>query len=105
MNILEGLEIFYFKGDILKPVSCSNPFLYNITEPKNKLNDMGHENSRLSNFQFFFTLSSHFYLLISQLPDIVQKFFCTPDGAMYPTFRIEYIPSRFLFNLMEINKR
>ena len=53
MNILEGLEIFYFKGDILKPVSCSNPFLYNITEPKNKLNDMGHENSRLSNFQFF----------------------------------------------------
>ena len=47
MDILEGLEILYFKGDILKPVSCSNPFLYNITEPKNKQNKMGYENLRL----------------------------------------------------------
>ena len=45
MDILEGLEISHFKGDILRPVSCSNSFLYNIPEPKNKPNNVGHENS------------------------------------------------------------
>ena len=32
----------------------------------------------------------------------VQKWFCTPSGAMDPNFRIRYIPSRFVLNLMEI---
>ena len=35
------------------------------------------------------------------LPDIVEKFFCTPDRGMDPTLQIKYIPSRFVFNLME----
>ena len=47
MNILEGWEISHFKDDILRHVSCSNPFLYKITEPKNKQNDMRHEILRL----------------------------------------------------------
>ena len=41
-------------------------------------------------------------LLIPWLPDMVQKCFCTPDGAIYPTFQIKYIPRKFVFNLMEI---
>ena len=44
----------------------------------------------------------HIILLIPQLPDMVQKWFCTPDGAMDPTFQIRYVPSRFVFDLMEI---
>ena len=60
------------------------------------------QDSGLSNIQFFYILKSHFDLPISRLPDIVQKYFCTPDGAMDPTLKIRYIPSRFMFNLMEI---
>ena len=30
----------------------------------------------------------HFDLLISLLPDIIQKCFCTPDGAMDHTFQM-----------------
>ena len=33
---------------------------------------------------------------------MVQKCFCTPDGSIDPTFQMKYIPSRFVFNLMEI---
>ena len=31
----------------------------------------------------------------SQLPDIVQKYFCIPDGAviMDPTFQMKYVPA------------
>ena len=35
----------------------------------------------------------HIVLLISQLPDIVQKSFCTPDGAMDLTFQMNYVPA------------
>ena len=34
-------------------------------------------------------MTSHFDLLISQLPYIIQKHFCTLDVAMDPTFQIE----------------
>ena len=44
----------------------------------------------------------HIVLLIPRLPDMVQKCFCTPDGAMDPIFLMKYIPSRFVFNLVEI---
>ena len=46
--------------------------------------------------------SKNISLLIPRLPDRVRKCFCTPDGAMDPTFQIKYIPSKFVFNLMEI---
>ena len=32
-------------------------------------------------------------MLISQLPDIVQKSFCTSDGAMDLTFHMNYVPA------------
>ena len=35
----------------------------------------------------------HIVLVISQLPDIVDKYFCTPDGAINPIFRIRYVPA------------
>ena len=47
MNILDGWEVSHFKGDILRHVSCSIPFLYNLTEPKIKQIDMVNEISRL----------------------------------------------------------
>ena len=43
-------------------------------------------------------ISNSWYLItrivlpISQLPDTVQKRFCTPDGDMDPTFQMNYIP-------------
>ena len=35
----------------------------------------------------------HIFLLISWLPDIAQKCFCNPDGAMDPTFQMQYGPA------------
>ena len=104
MNILDGWEVSHFKGDILRHVSCSIPFLYNLTEPKNKQIDMVHEISRLQivKYPFFRNLISHFDLLISPHPNIAQTFFCTQGEAMDPTFKIKYISSRFVFNLTEI---
>ena len=32
---------------------------------------------------------THIVFLISRLPNIVQKTFCTPDGAMDPTFHLK----------------
>ena len=48
---------------------------------------------RLSNIQAFRNLIPHFNLLISRLPNIVQKSFCTPDKAMDPTFPMNYVPA------------
>ena len=57
------------------------------------------QDSRLSNIPF---LKSYFDLLISQLSNIVQNVFCTPEGAMDLIFQIEFIPNSFVSNLMEI---
>ena len=43
---------------------------------------------RLSNSQKIWNLLPHFNLKISWLPDIVLKYFCTPDRAMGPTFQM-----------------
>ena len=94
MNILECWHTYHFKGDFLRHVSGSNPFLHNnIWERRYKQNNMKHQISRQKIVQYleFFILISHFDLLISQLPDIVQKYFCTPDGAMNPTFQMKYV--------------
>ena len=42
---------------------------------------------------FFKNLIHHFDLLISRLPNIVQKNFCTPDEAIDPTFPMNYVPA------------
>ena len=44
----------------------------------------------------------HFDVLISRLPDILQECFCTPTRAMDPTFQMNLIQNRFVFNFMEI---
>ena len=46
MNISEGWDISHFKGDILRRVLSSNPFPYNIREPKYKQNNMEHQISK-----------------------------------------------------------
>ena len=51
---------------------------------------------RIQDIKFFIILDSWtlipaIELPISQLPDIVQKCFCTPDGAMDPTFLMKYV--------------
>ena len=85
ITILVALDISHFKGDILRNVSSSNPFLYNRREPKYKQNNIGHQISRhfrLSNVKSFWNLISHSYLLISWLPNMVQKCFSkTPSKS------------------------
>ena len=46
-----------------------------------------------STYQYleFLIMISNFDFLIPRLPDIVQKCFCTPDGATYPTFQMRYV--------------
>ena len=46
-----------------------------------------------------------FDLLISQLPDIVQKSFCTPDGTIDPTIQMKYVPAFYMFVAREIKQR
>ena len=46
-------------------------------------------------------LVSHFYLLISRVPDIVHTFFCTLDGDMNPTFQMK---TSGMFVTREINQ-
>ena len=41
----------------------------------------------------FWNLINRIVLLISQLPDIVQKSFCTPYGAMDLNFQMNYVPA------------
>ena len=52
---------------------------------------MRFQEARLSNNDNFSNLISHFNLLTSRLPNVVQKCFCTPDEAMDATFQIKYV--------------
>ena len=57
---------------------------------KYKQNSMRHQISRQKINQYLKCLIMiyNFDFLISRLPDIAQKFFCTPDGASDPTFEM-----------------
>ena len=48
---------------------------------------------KLSNIQKFLNMIPHLNLLISRLPNFVQKSCCTPDEAMDPTFPMNYVPA------------
>ena len=50
-------------------------------------------------------LIPHFDLLISKLPDIVQKIFCTSDGAMDHTFKGIMCQSSGMFVAREIKQK
>ena len=96
MNILEGWEIFYFKGDFL------GMFHVHVqlkgAEKRKIFWDMRFQDSMVSNIHF---LKIWFALFIFWLPDIIQ-IFCTPFGAMDLILQMKYIPSKFVLNLMEI---
>ena len=77
-----------FKGDIIRQVQT------HFYKTKGSLNiiktiwDIRFQETRLSNIQEFWNMIPHFNFLFSWLPDIVQKCFCTPNGAMDLTFRM-----------------
>ena len=52
--------------------------------------------SRLFIISNSWNLIPHIVLLISRLPEIIQKCFCTPDRAMDPTFQMNQPSSMFL---------
>ena len=52
--------------------------------------------SRLFIISNSWNLIPHIVLLISWLPEIIQKCFCTPDRAMDPTFQMNQPSSMFL---------
>ena len=82
MNILEGGD-----SSFIQYVSGSNSLVYNIREPKYKQNNMSYKISRQiinQNLKFLIAISNFDFLIISRLPDITHKRFCTPDGATDP---------------------
>ena len=81
---------------MFKPISVQHK---GAREKKKIMGHIKFQDSRLSNIPF---LKFDFDLLISQLPDILQNVFCTPDVAMYLIFEMKYIPNSFVSNLMEI---
>ena len=96
MKTLEGWNISHFKDDVLiRHAECSTHFCkYKGSEIKVKqCGTPDFKTLRLSNIQTFRNLIPHFKLLISRLPNIVQKSFCTPDEAMEPTFPMNYVPA------------
>ena len=52
--------------------------------------------SRLFIISNSWNLIPHIVLLISRLPEIIQKCFCTPDRALDPTFQMNQPYSMFL---------
>ena len=84
------MNIFRRRGYIL-PLVCFRPYLNlfrkNIRESKYKLNNMRHQISTQTINQYLKCLIMiyNFDFLVSWLPDIVQKCFCTLDGVMDPS--------------------
>ena len=94
------LRMYSLKWNISSPLKC--PLLEKLCM---NLGGIRFKDIILFNLSIFLNLIPYAFLLIPQLPDMVQKCFCTLDGAMDPTFQIEYIPSRFMFNLMDDHKK
>ena len=85
MNILEVGDTSF-----LQYASDITPFLYIIRELKYKQNNMVPLISRqtINQYLTFLIMISNFDFLASWRPDIIQKCFCTPDGATDPTFQM-----------------
>ena len=82
-----NLILPWFIHNISSYVSGSSPFMYNLRVPKYKQNNMRHQISRqkINQDLKLQILISNFDFLLSRLPDIVQKYFFTPDIATDPT--------------------
>ena len=91
MKILEGWDIPILKMTYLLGMLKVQTHFCKYKGAKIKVKQYGtpdFKTLRLSNIHTFWNLIRHFNYLISWLPDIVQICFCTPDGAMDPTFKI-----------------
>ena len=49
-----------------------------------------------SNILKSWEMIAHIVLLLSRLPDIIQKCFCTSDRHMDNTFQMKYLPAFFV---------
>ena len=82
MNMFEGWHISHFKAASLGMLKLCP---YNTRKPiySKPIWDIRFQKTRLSNIQDFDNIIPHFDLLLSWLPDTVQKCFRTRDGAVY----------------------
>ena len=95
MHLLGGWDIYHLKCDSHGHASSSNLFLYNIRGPNisQTIWDIRFQDARLPSIEYSGNLIPHFDLLISRLPDIIQRSFCTPDGAIDLIFQMNYVPA------------
>ena len=95
--------MLYRNGFELKTCLRMSPLKWDMSQPSEMFiaREIKHESrwyqiSRLFIISNSWNLIPHIVLLISRLPEIIQKCFCTPDRAMDPTFQMNQPSSMFL---------
>ena len=95
--------MLYRNGFDLKTCLRMSPLKWDMSQPSEMFiaREIKHESrwyqiSRLFIISNSWNLIPHIVLLISRLPEIIQKCFCTPDRAMDPTFQMNQPSSMFL---------
>ena len=98
-----GSLMLYWNGFDLKTCLRMSPLKWDMPQPSEMFiaREIKHESrwyqiSRLFIISNSWNLIPHIVLLISWLPEIIQKCFCTPDRAMDPTFQMNQPSSMFL---------
>ena len=95
-NMIDNWNIIHLKNEIHSSVWSTKTFLYDIRElffraKQYWVSDFKTLYCPISNI--FGILLPHFDLPLSQLPNIVQKKFCTSDGTIDLTFQMNYVPA------------
>ena len=95
--------MLYGNGFELNTRLRMSPLKWDMSQPSEMFiaREIKHESrwyqiSRLFIISNSWNLIPHIVLLISRLPEIIQKCFCTPDRAMDPTFQMNQPSSMFL---------
>ena len=95
--------MLYRNGFDLKTCLRMSPLKWDMSQPSEMFiaREIKHESrwyqiSRLFIISNSWNLIPHIVLLISRLPEIIQKCFCTPDRALDPTFQMNQPYSMFL---------
>ena len=98
-----GSLMLYRNGFELKTCLIMSPLKWDMSQPSEMFiaREIKHESrwyqiSRLFIISNSWNLIPHIVLLISRLPEIIQKCFCTPDRALDPTFQMNQPYSMFL---------
>ena len=95
--------MLYRIGFDLKTCLRMSPLKWDMSQPSEmfiareiKHKSRWYQISRLFIISNSWNLIRHIVLLISRLPEIIQKRICTPDRAMDPSFQINQPSSMFL---------